>query len=408
KLEKNLHEKIELIRLLQSITVAANESISLAEAVQISLTLVCRYMDWPVGHVYYVDPENENQLKPGAQWFVRDENKYENFHRITDQRIFQSGEGLPGIVFSTGAPQWIEDVTRFENFPRSKMGLDIKVKAAFAFPVMMGKNVGAVLEFFSDQPTPPNKDLMESMRHVGTQLGRIIERHNAEQSLLNSEKHFRALIENALDIVTILDPQADFSFLSPSTEIVLGYAPAELKGLNAFTFIHPEDVNFVMEKFTALVNDPGQTQSAQFRFKHKNGGWIHLESIGKNLLAEPSVTGIVVNSRDISEQRSAELELKKQAQLLKSIIDNMGEGLLVCDAQGKTLFVNPAADQMLGGQIGDPLPGEKEQKNEVYKSDGETVLMPNEFPVTRALYGESSDNIELYIKNSRKPGGVYV
>ncbi|GEM_PF-2608036 len=408
KLEENLHEKIELIRLLQSITVAANESVNLEEAVQISLMLVCGYMDWPVGHVYYVDPENEKQLKPGAQWFVHDENKYKNFHRVTDQRVFRSGEGLPGMVLSTGAPQWIEDVTQFDNFPRSKMGLDIKVKAAFGFPVMIGKNVGAVLEFFSDQPAPPNKDLMESMRHVGTQLGRIIERHNAEQSLLNSEKHFRALIENALDIVTVLDPQANFSFLSPSTQIVLGYAPAELIGLNAFIFIHPEDVNSVMERFNALVQDPSQTQFAQFRFKHKNGGWIHLESIGKNLLAEPSVAGIVVNSRDISEKRSAEIELKKQAQLLKSIIDNMGEGLLVCDAQGKTLFVNPAADQMLGGQIGDPLPGEKGQKNEVYKADGETLLLPSEFPVTQAIYGESSDNVELFIKNSQKPGGIYI
>jgi PAS domain S-box-containing protein len=349
KLEENLHDKVELIRLLQSITVAANESVDLAEAVQVSLMLVCRFMDWPVGHVYYVDPENENQLMPGAQWFVHDESKYKNFHRVTDHRIFQSGEGLPGLVFSTGSPQWIEDVTRFDNFPRSKMGLDIKVKAAFGFPVMMGKRVGAVLEFFSDHPTPPNKDLMESMRNVGTQLGRIIERHNAEQSLLNSEKHFRALIENALDIVTVLDPQANFTFQSPSTEIVLGYAPAELLGLNAFTFIHPEDVNLVMGKFNALIQDPGRTQSAQFRFKHKSGEWINLESIGKNLLTEPSVRGIVVNSRDISNQKAVEKEIENTNYFLSTILENIPNMIFVKDAKElRFVLLNKAGEKLIG------------------------------------------------------------
>ncbi|HVM33368.1 MAG TPA: PAS domain S-box protein [bacterium] len=348
----------------------------------------------------------------------------------------------------------------------------------------------------------------------------------AERALAHSEKYFRSLIENALDVVTILDAQGTVLYESPSVLPVLGYGPEELNGSNVFQLIHEEDLPRVREKFEALRADPGRTQSVRFRCRHKDGSWRDLESIGRNALGE-AAGGIIVNSRDITErqidklslreseerfrqlseatregivitregviqtanrafarmfgyapaemtgmmvgdlvepgsrpqvlqniaagveeayeftgrrkdgslfpgevmgkpvtfegrearvasvrdltfQKKAEESLREQAGLMKSIVDNMGEGLLVCDGKGKTLFVNPAALEILGGQVGDPLPQKGGPKNLVRRGEEGEALSPEEFPITKALRGEPSDGVELFIQNPGKPKGVHV
>lgn len=230
----------------------------------------------------------------------------------------------------------------------------------------------------------------------------------AEEALLNSEKHFRSLIENALDIVTLLDAQATIVYESPSVLPILGYAPEELVGKNAFTLVHPEDVVLVQQRFGALLQDPSRNQSATFRFLHKDGTWIYLESVGRNALSESPVQAIVVNSRDITMRKQVEKELWEQRNLLQSIMDNMGEGILVCNQDGKILLSNPAAKSILHGELGDPLPGPLGPQNEVFAADGTTLLNPQDYPITRALRGESSDNVIIFVRNPKIPKGIFM
>ncbi|MGH7740246.1 MAG: PAS domain-containing sensor histidine kinase, partial [bacterium] len=112
--------------------------------------------------------------------------------------------------------------------------------------------------------------------------------------------------------------------------------------------------------------------------------------------------------KNLKKARWVEDELRDQSNLMKSIIDNMGEGLLVCNEKGKTLFVNPAAQVILGGQVGDPIPRSEGLKNVVsFNEDGPPILS-EEFPITQTLAGQSSDNVELFIRNPLKPEGVHV
>ncbi|HJT24367.1 MAG TPA: PAS domain S-box protein, partial [bacterium] len=106
--------------------------------------------------------------------------------------------------------------------------------------------------------------------------------------------------------------------------------------------------------------------------------------------------------------RKVEQELWEQRNLLQSIMNNMGEGLLVCDEKGKVVFSNPAVKKMLQGEVGDPLPGPGGLKNEVFAADGVTPLAPSDFPITRTLKGESSDNVEIFVRNPKIPEGIYI
>ena len=194
---RELYNRRKDVQLLQRIAVAANETSTINMALQVALEEVCLHTGWPVGHVYMVSEAAGRRLEPTKLWHIDNKERFKAFCEITQKLCFEKGVGLPGRVLECGQPLWIIDVTKDANFPRAKAAADIGVRAAFAFPVLIGKEVVAVLEFFSDVPTEPDEALLEVMANVGTQLGRVIERMRAEEALLNNNFQLQqALSEN--------------------------------------------------------------------------------------------------------------------------------------------------------------------------------------------------------------------
>src|SRR5574340_1424739 len=110
------------------------------------------------------------------------------------------------------------------------------------------------------------------------------------------EHYYRALIERASDILTLLDADGQIGYESPSVERVLGYTPAELIGRNVFRGMHQDDVATARAAFRGVVDKPGSDVVISLcRFKHKGAGWRTLEVTAANLLDDPLVRGIVVN-----------------------------------------------------------------------------------------------------------------
>jgi PAS domain S-box-containing protein len=135
--------------------------------------------------------------------------------------------------------------------------------------------------------------LFESEVRIRTQM--------AEQ-----ETRFRSLIENALDVIAILRPDGVIRYLSPSIERVLGYAPEEMIGRNAFDFVHPEERDGVVERMRRAKSGPEPPLNVSFRFLDEAGGWRVLEAFGRNLADSPEVGGVVINCRDVTERHEAE------------------------------------------------------------------------------------------------------
>jgi PAS domain S-box-containing protein len=136
----------------------------------------------------------------------------------------------------------------------------------------------------------------------------------AEEALRQSEQHFRSLIEHASDVITILDKSGIVLYESPSIQRALGYAPEELVGRRFFEYIHPQDMAMFVAAFSAAPPKGQAATPIEFRFLHKAGEWRILEAITTNLLEDPMVNGIIVNSRDITERKRAmDLERDKDA-----------------------------------------------------------------------------------------------
>ena len=137
----------------------------------------------------------------------------------------------------------------------------------------------------------------------------VTARKRAEEALKRSEERFRSLVRYASDIIIILDGDGEILYESPVVERVLGFTPEERMGTNAFDYLHPEDRGPVGERFARLVTEPGGRVSAEYRTRNKEGDWRTFEAVGVNLLDDPVIRGIVVNSRDVTERRRTEQAL---------------------------------------------------------------------------------------------------
>lgn len=142
------------------------------------------------------------------------------------------------------------------------------------------------------------------VRMIGS-MQDISERKIAEQKVLLSEQRFKSLVQNGGDLVAIIDTEGNYSYVSSTSKKILGYEPEFFTEKNAFGFIHPEDVEIVKSSLNKIQTDK-YVETVPYRFKNFEGEWRWIESAITNLLDDPAVYGIVVNSRDITDKKIAE------------------------------------------------------------------------------------------------------
>jgi len=141
----------------------------------------------------------------------------------------------------------------------------------------------------------------------------VTERKEVEKVIKESEERFRSLVQNTSDIITLLEADGTVRYISPAVERVMGYKPEEQVGTNAFGSVHPDDRERALDTFTEVLKSPGLYPPLEFRVPHKDGSWRHLEHVVNNLLDDPAVRGVVVNSRDVTKRKALEEQLRHQA-----------------------------------------------------------------------------------------------
>ena len=160
----------------------------------------------------------------------------------------------------------------------------------------------------------------------------ITERKQAEANLRKSEEFFRAITENASDVIFIADEKGVITYTSPSVERVMGYSQGSLIGQNAFDKIVPEDLPRAIRDFQQALDTRNVAIYNSFRVRHLDGTERVLEGVGHNLIDNPAVAGIVMNVRDVTDRMRAEEvnkrleEQLKQAQKMEAI-GNLAGGI---------------------------------------------------------------------------------
>jgi PAS domain S-box-containing protein len=132
----------------------------------------------------------------------------------------------------------------------------------------------------------------------------ISDRKRMEEELKESEERFRFLIEKAADVILVVDGRGMVTYVSPSVERVLGYAVEEVVGKAGFAFIDEMEVEATQQALASLATSPGEPMGAELHVRHKDGSWREVEVTASNYLDHPSVRGVIVNYRDITDRKA--------------------------------------------------------------------------------------------------------
>lgn len=192
------------------------------------------------------------------------------------------------------------------------------------------------------------KRLGPAVIHALEERQLLLERKQVEEALQNSEKRFRALIENGLDNISLLREDGTLIWESPAAIRMLDYAPDEFIGHDIFELMHPDDMDWTRSLYLNLIQEPGSQQRGTFRLRRSDGTWRWVDAIVTNMLNEPSVNAIVVNYRDVTEQKLAEEALLESRAKYQDLVETSHDLIWSVDAEGKITFLNRAAKEIYG------------------------------------------------------------
>jgi PAS domain S-box-containing protein len=244
------------------------------------------------------------------------------FERANAQTTYRPGSGLAGEVWQTGEPKWIANLEDEPPFPNARIAINAGMGSAFGVPIKVGDEVQHVLEFFSPKIALPDPELLQTLGAIGSQLGHLIERKNADEALRKSEMRKAAILRSALDCIISFNADGKIIEFNPAAELVFGYSRAEACGRSIIDLTLPEAARETFRRDLAeYVADPG--------VQRRRGRRLELRAMrrdGTEFPADAAISSIAIDGRvmfttylrDITERKHLEEELL-QSQKMEAV-----------------------------------------------------------------------------------------
>ena len=303
-----------------------------------AVTLAARVLEVEFGSVLELRPESRTLLlRAGVGWGDKS--------RVI---IPADADSHAGYTLRGAGPVVVEDLATDTRFGSAPLLAPHGVVSSLSVLIHGKDRPFGILGAHSAQRrefTIHDTHFLQALANV---LATAIDRTATEEALRRSEEHFRSLIENASDIVTIVGDNGVFRYASPSVERVLGYAPVELLERNAFDLVHPEDIALVAEALARAIQRPNVPQSAEFRFRHHDGSWRVLEAVGQARVDHGGSAQLIVNARDVTQRRRQERALRESKERLRTVIAGAPLVLFAFDQSGVFTMVEGRGLDALG------------------------------------------------------------
>ena len=161
-----------------------------------------------------------------------------------------------------------------------------------------------------------------------------------------------SVVENSSEIVTIVDPDGTLRYASPAFGRLLGYDLGKVVGkMNLLEYVHPDDLPHVLEETEKVHSEGGiASNKVDYRFRHKDGSWRWMESMGTYLLDDPSVNGIVVTSRDITRRKESEERLRRAEERYRTLVERVPAVVYVQEigSPDSAMYMSPGIEALTG------------------------------------------------------------
>jgi len=317
----------EQLGLLQTITMEVAAARDLYSALEVVLGRVCEKTGWVLGQAWVPNPERTH-LDCGPVWSCREADLL-RFRAASEGSHFLPGAGLPGRVWKSKQPAWIEDVTLDGNFPRNKAAAKVGLKAAVGIPILSGDEVIAVIEFFVHEARAEDERLLKVITTVAAQLGLVMQRKRAEEKLSDTNEILQSILSSMGDAVIVADKQGNFLVFNPAAERMFGKgatqkAPSEWSheyGIyltDRVTPFPPDQLPLARSIRGEAVNN---VEMFVRHAKAPNGIWTRVN--GRPLKGpDGELSGGVIVCRDITEVKKEEFFLFDQSRVLEMIAAN--------------------------------------------------------------------------------------
>ncbi|CAM4021442.1 PAS domain S-box protein [Gillisia limnaea] len=257
---------------------------------------------------------------------------------------------------------WVNPEPKIEIFVQRKR------HDFFGFSISHKKKDGEIMHL-EIQSNPISFDGHEARV---TLVNNVTARIKAEDQLARSDKRFKALVQEASDLVMILDFNGNFSHVSPSSDLVMGIPADQMLEMNFFDLIHREDINQVKKNILKLKNNK-RIQIPSYRIKTSSNEWRWIETVFTNLIMDPAVNGLVANSRDVTEFVNQERKLMDSLQRYDIVAKATSDTISDYDVQKDILKFNEGIFTMFGYKIAEIKVGRAWWRERIHPEDRERL-----------------------------------
>ncbi|MEH2113888.1 adenylate/guanylate cyclase domain-containing protein [Nostoc sp.] len=313
-----------------AITRILSESQSIKQVIPQILQSICQNLGWDLAELWTpsqyigtsVPGDSFNAVLRCVEIWSSRLISVREFKAITWQTTYTPGAGLPGRIWIRRLPLWIKDITEDGDKRRSQAATEAGLHAAFGFPILDDNEILGVMVFFSRDVQPKDKDLLQMMGSIGSQIAQFIKRKQVENALIESEERYRDLFENANDLIQAVNAYGRFLYVNRAWRETLGYSEAEIANMSVFDIIHPEFKQHCLQRFYRVLSGEklGQVTAT---FVTKDGQTIFLEGNINCKFVEGYPVAIRGIFRNVTQRLAAEAALRQQQEETERLLLNL-------------------------------------------------------------------------------------
>jgi PAS domain S-box-containing protein len=288
------------------------ETHTVAEAYPKLLDTIARSLGWQFGAVWEEQTAPPPLMRCVETWCA-DPEGLAAFSRTSFGLSLPPGQGLPGRVWATGAPAWIDEAQVDANFPRAQAASEAGLRAGFCFPIRTARGVVGAIEFLDSELHEADDELLATTESLGSQIGQFVERSRAQEAIREREARHTAILESSLDCIITIDHRGRVLEFNPAAEQTFGLRAEEVVGREMSELIVPPRLRELHRSGFARYLETGKTSILGRRLEIAG-----MRADGSEFPVELTITRIGLDGppvfsgyvRDITERKRAEEELR--------------------------------------------------------------------------------------------------